>query len=96
MGHNRIIPVTMERRSFDLQGRHLGITDVDTRGILASVQSRLDSQALRRRGRAHETDHHLPALQRKNGQRVLQALQKALSGSPFVPSFLSAHAASPG
>ena len=33
---------------------------------------------------------------RKNGQRVLQALQKALAGSPFVPSFLSAHAASPG
>src|SRR5262252_7161938 len=33
---------------------------------------------------------------RKNGQRVLQALQKALSGSPFVPSFLSVQAASPG
>ena len=33
---------------------------------------------------------------RKHGQRVLQALQKALSGSPFVPSFLSAHTASPG
>jgi transposase len=33
---------------------------------------------------------------RKKGQRVLQALQKALSGSPFVPSFLSAHTASPG
>ena len=33
---------------------------------------------------------------RKNGQRVLQALQKALSGSPFVPSFLSAYTASPG
>jgi hypothetical protein len=64
MGQHRIIPVTMERRSCDLQGRHLGITDVDTRGILASVQSRLDSQALCCRGRAHETDHHLPALQR--------------------------------
>jgi transposase len=33
---------------------------------------------------------------RKNGQRVLDALKKALAGSPFVPSFLSAHAASPG
>ena len=32
---------------------------------------------------------------RKHGQRVLEALQKALAGSPFVPSFLSAHAASP-
>jgi transposase len=33
---------------------------------------------------------------RKNGQRVLEALQKALAGSPFVPSFLAARTASPG
>jgi transposase len=33
---------------------------------------------------------------RKKGQRVLEALQKALAGSPFVPSFLSAHTASTG
>jgi hypothetical protein len=33
---------------------------------------------------------------RKNGQRVLEALQKTLSGSPCVPAFLSAHTTSPG
>ena len=33
---------------------------------------------------------------RKNGQRVLEALQKALAGLPFVPSVFSAHTASPG
>ena len=33
---------------------------------------------------------------RKNGQRGLEALKKALAGAPFVPSFLSAHTASSG
>jgi len=33
---------------------------------------------------------------RKNGQRVLEALHTALAGSPFVPSFFSAHTTSPG
>jgi len=33
---------------------------------------------------------------RKNGQRVLEAVQQALAGAPFVPSFLSAQTASPG
>jgi transposase len=33
---------------------------------------------------------------RKNGQRVLEALKKALAGSPFVPSFLAARTTSPG
>lgn len=33
---------------------------------------------------------------RKNGQRVLEALKKACTGSPFVPSFLSTQAASSG
>ncbi len=33
---------------------------------------------------------------RKNGQRVLGALKKALLGSPFVPSLLSAQTTSPG
>jgi len=33
---------------------------------------------------------------RKHGPRVLEVLKKARAGSPFVPSFLSAHAASPG
>jgi len=33
---------------------------------------------------------------RKNGQSVLETLKKAITGSPFVPSFLSAHTAAPG
>ena len=33
---------------------------------------------------------------RTKGQRVLEAWQNALAGAPFVPSFLSAHTASPG
>ena len=33
---------------------------------------------------------------RKNGQRVLEALKKALAGTPFVPSFLAARTASSG
>lgn len=33
---------------------------------------------------------------RKNGQRVLEAVKKALAGTPCVPSFLAAHTASSG
>ena len=33
---------------------------------------------------------------RRNGQRVLEPLKRVFSGSPFMPSFLSAQAASPG
>jgi transposase len=33
---------------------------------------------------------------RTKGQRMWEALQKALAGSPFVPSCLSAHVAAPG
>ena len=33
---------------------------------------------------------------RQNGQRGVEVLKQALAGSPFVPPFLSAHAASPG
>jgi transposase len=33
---------------------------------------------------------------RKNGPRVWEALQQALAGAPFVPSFLTAHTASSG
>jgi hypothetical protein len=36
----------VERRSFDPQGRHLGLTDFDPSGILASVQCSLDTQSL--------------------------------------------------
>ena len=64
MRQNRIIPVPMERRSFDLQGRHLGITDFDTSGIRPSVQRCLDTQALRCRSGANEAHDHLPTLQR--------------------------------
>ncbi len=52
-------------RSFDLQGRHLGITDFDTRGRRPSVQRRLHTSPLRRRGGANEADDHLAALQRR-------------------------------
>src|SRR5512132_3198851 len=64
MRQQRVVPVTVERRSFDPQGRHLGLTDFDPSGILASVQCSLDTQSLSRRGGANETDDDLPALQR--------------------------------
>jgi hypothetical protein len=63
MGKNRVVPVTMEFSACDLQGRHLGLADFDPGGILASVQSGLDLQALRRRRGANEADDDLPALQ---------------------------------
>src|SRR5919108_2291130 len=64
MRKKRIVPVPMECSAFDLQGRHLGITDFDPSGIRTSVQRCLDTQALRRRGGANEADDHLPTLQR--------------------------------
>jgi hypothetical protein len=64
MRKNRVVPVTMELGSFDPQGCHLGIADFDPSGILASVQSSLDTQSLRCRGGANEADDDLPAHQR--------------------------------
>jgi len=63
MRQNRVVPVTMELGSFDPQGLHLGIADFDTRGILARVQRSLNTQSLRSRRGANETDNDLPTLQ---------------------------------
>src|SRR5215471_9915527 len=64
MRQNRVVPVAMKPRAFDLQGLHLRLTDFDPCGILTGVQRRLDTQALRRRRGANEADNHLATLQR--------------------------------
>src|SRR5262249_2624852 len=64
MRQNRVVPVAMKLRAFDLQGLHLRLTDFDPCGILASIQRRLDTQALRRRRGANKANNHLATLQR--------------------------------
>ena len=64
MRQDRIVPLAMEMGSVDLKHLHLGLTDLDARWRLASVQSRLDPQARRGVGVADEADDHLEAFQR--------------------------------
>src|SRR5882724_4021985 len=64
MRKDRVVPLAMELGSVDLKRLHRGITDLNARRILASVQGRLDPQARRGIGVADKADDHLEALQR--------------------------------